>query len=299
MTSYTPFETMTASTKTIIGISNVEFCIENIFNFLNICEYEIIPKKRGRRKKNEVQKKEPTLEEGSIVTLKYQDNMKGVNLKRSSSSNHKKKYFRNALTVVMFIQGKFINFKLSKNGKFQITGVKKTKNAIECIKYFWNLIKDGDNLFNMNKTEPTFIVKFLTVMTNIDFNVGFNINREHLDTYINKNTNFNSLLEMSFGYTGVNIKFPLKNNIDFYLPQIQYKDNMWIEDTILYSQYINSLSISEQKKIQNKKRYNTFLVFHSGNVIMSGMIKLFMKQEYDNFRKIIIDSKSYIEEKLD
>ena len=93
MTSYTPFETMNASTKTIIGISNVEFCIENIYNFLDICEYNIIPKKRGRRKKNEVQQKQPTLEEGSIITLKYQDHMKGVNLKRSANKTYKKKYF--------------------------------------------------------------------------------------------------------------------------------------------------------------------------------------------------------------
>ena len=31
-----------------------------------------------------------------------------------------------------------------------------------------------------------------TVMTNIDFNLGFLINRENLDKYINRNTDYNS-----------------------------------------------------------------------------------------------------------
>ena len=50
-------------------------------------------------------------------------------------------------------------------------------------------------------------------MTNIDFNVGFIINRENLDKHMNELENFNSLLETSFAYTGVNIKFPLKEQI--------------------------------------------------------------------------------------
>ena len=54
-----------------------------------------------------------------------------------------------------------------------------------------------------------------------------------------------------------------------------------------------------KKKELNKKRWNTFLVFHSGNVIMSGLGKCYMKDHFDTFVKIIKSSRKEIEEKLE
>ena len=82
------------------------------------------------------------------------------------------KYFRNSLTIVMKIaKDKLLNFKLSKNGKFQITGSKYDQHAKECIKYFWEIIRPSTELYKMSGTN--FNVTFITVMTNIDFNLGF------------------------------------------------------------------------------------------------------------------------------
>ena len=122
-------------------------------------------------------------------------------------------------------------------------------------------------------------------MTNVDFSVGFLINRSNLDIYFNNNTDYNSLLETSFGYTGVNIKFPVKNNPyknlhEFYL---DIKTGKWDDHTINYLEYFNNLSDTEQKKEKNKQRYITFLVFHSGNVIMSGTMKEHMEPFYYKF----------------
>jgi len=47
-----------------------------------------------------------------------------------------------------------------------------------------------------------------------------------------------------------------------------------------------------------KKKYNTFLVFHSGNVIMSGMTKETMKDHFDCFQGMIREWRDQIEEKL-
>jgi len=46
-------------------------------------------------------------------------------------------------------------------------------------------------------------------------------------------------------------------------------------------------------------RYNTFLVFHSGKVIMSGINKKFMEKDFYKFKGIMSTSRKYIEEKLD
>lgn len=235
------------------------------------------------------------MEDGDIISLKYRDKVRGVNLKKTPG----RKFFRNALTVVMYVDDKFINFKLSQNGKFQITGPKKTDHAVKSIKTFWELIRDDNELYTYKKGEKVFRVIFLTVMTNIDFNIGFNVDREKLDTYMNEFTKYNSLLEMSFGYTGVNIKFPLDKKLDFYAPRISYIGGKWESDTITYDTYLETLSVEEYNKQINKNRYNTFLVFHSGNVIMSGMIKKYMKDEYNQFIKIMKGCKEKFEEKLD
>ena len=291
------FDNIDVSTKTIIGISNVFVNIENIFGSLHTKEYHVVKKKRGRRKKDAKETNPNQLSNGDIISLKYRDNVKGVDLKKKSRTN---KFFRNALTVVMYVGDKFINFKLSQNGKFQITGAKKTSHAIDCIKIFWRYVKDLDGLYSYkDDKDKVFRVSFLTVMTNIDFNIGFNVDREKLDTYINEFTKYNSLLEMSFGYTGVNIKFPIQETLDFYLNRINYIDGKWVSDTITYKDYLNSLSEVEYTKQITKNRYNTFLVFHSGNVIMSGMIKKYMKDEYNRFINIIKQSRTDIEEKLD
>ena len=95
---------------------------------------------------------------------------------------------------------------------------------------------------------------------------GFIINRENLDKHMNELENFNSLLETSFGYTGVNIKFPLKEQIEMDLPKLSYDGKNWSETIEKYSDYLETLPDVARFKEDAKKRYNTFLVFHSGNV---------------------------------
>tara|TARA_A100001035_G_C27547398_1_gene392482 strand:- start:190 stop:678 length:489 start_codon:yes stop_codon:yes gene_type:complete len=160
-----------------------------------------------------------------------------------------------------------------------------------------NKHENTDNLYTIKGSNIEII--FVTVMTNIDFNLQFLVNRENLDKFINQNTNYNSLLETSFGYTGVNIKLPFDDDIDLDLKKIIYKDDKWDETTIKYDKYINSLPIKDQEKESNKKRYLTFLVFQSGNVIMSGMINKFMENYYYKFYDIINKCRDDIIEKLE
>ena len=292
--SHLKFDDIKVSTKTIIAIANITININKLYDFLPVETYILIKKRRGRKKKVEQVDPNMDINEGAIILMKYQDKYKGVLLKKPKKNVKKKKYFRNALTIVMVLKNKdntnkLINFKVSKNGKFQITGCKNIKHAQQIIKYMWNLIKETTDLYELK--EPSFKVVFNTVMTNIDFNVGYLINRENLDKYINKNTEYNSLLETSFGYTGVNIKIPFELDKDkIKLPRIIYKEGEWIESYVEPGDYINK---------KKPKYYNTFLVFHSGNIIMSGMRKEFMKDSFNFFLKITEDCKDYIKEKLD
>jgi len=285
------FEDIKVSTKTIIAITNLEINISELFNYLEITKYIVKKKKRGRKKKDDVEDMNKDIEEGSIITLKYQDKLKGVDRKKKRNEITKRKYFRNALTVVLVLKdgkkNKLINFKVSKNGKFQITGCKSVKHAEKTVQYIWEYIEKNDKIYKLK--EPHFKIIFNTVMTNIDFNIGYYINRENLNKYINESTEYNSLLETSFGYTGVNIKIPIRQDLTkIQFPYIIKKDGEWSRGETDGYEYI-----------KKKKRYNTFLAFHSGNIIMSGMIKELMEPDYNFFVKILNESRELIREKLD
>ena len=291
------FNDIEVSTKTIIGVSNIELNIEQIFEKLPIANYVMVPRRRGRKRKETEVDPNINLPIGSIITAKLSGLVKGVDLKQKKKTDSRRKYFRNSLTIVMKIDDKkLINFKLSKNGKFQITGAKNDDHAKQSIKYFWEIIRPFTELYKM--TGEFFTIDFLTVMTNIDFNLGFIVNRENLDKYMNQNTEHNSLLETSFGYTGVNIKFPaIPVPIKTIIPRLTYS-GQWNDTTITYEDYYKSLSDKDREKAKQKEKYTTFLVFHSGNVIMSGVTKQLMENTYDEFIKIINSCKPEIEEKL-
>jgi len=57
--------------------------------------------------------------------------------------------------------------------------------------------------------------------------------------------------------------------------------------------------MSKDLKKATKDRDNTFLVFQSGMVIMSGMVAEIMEDDYYKFIKLVIDGRQNIEEKLD
>ena len=137
-------------------------------------------------------------------------------------------------------------------------------------------------------------------MRNIDFSLGFNVDREKLSRYMSTQTEFHSLLETSFGYTGVNIKIPLELQIEkLEIKKVSHIKGEWIEEITTYSEYLQYLSEKDQFKKLNKDRYNTFLVFHSGRCILSSINAKYSRDSYYYFLKIIRTCHKEIEERLD
>lgn len=301
--NFPKFNTIKVSTKTFIVMTNMFIDIDELFKILPITSYIVIPKRRGRKKKNEQVNPNKNIASGSIITLEYGDLLRGVDLKKKKDKKKgsEKKYFRNSATVVMIIEDKKVNFKVTRNGKFQITGCKFDRHSESCVKYIWNYIKDSTNIYTFIDEETYLKTLYIPAMRNIDFNLNFLIDREKLDEYFNNHTDYHSLLETSFGYTGVNIKIPLKKPMaELRIKQIDYKDGKWQKHThIGYNDYLDLLPEKEKIKKNRKQRYNTFLVFHSGKVIMSGMEATFMEHVYYEFLDIVRKCYHIIEEKLD
>lgn len=287
------FDNFKVSTKTFIVHTNLEINIEDIFNkkILPITSYVVIQKKRGRKKKLQEENPNKDIQTGSIIRVQYKRDHQGVILKPKKSDG----FFRNAMTIVMVIDDKHINFKTSNNGKFQITGCKTDDQAEKCIFHFWNYIKDHKDMYKLS-AYPHFKACYEPVMSNIDFSLGFQVNREVLDIYINTNTTFTSLLETTFGYTGVNIKMPLSE--DFSKLKIKCIEYNGEEIKNTFNSYDEFL-LTFKSKNKNIKRYNTFLVFQSGKIIMSGKAPPFMESAYYEFYKIVESCLHLIKENIE
>lgn len=260
------------STKTIICRSNLVLAIEDIYKHLSPGKRDYID------------------EPFQIEMVYYQNSVKHM---ESVIPKKKKQSFRNSLNIVVNLNGKKINFKTSKNGKFQLTGCRSEEQALKCIQYFVTICLKECHDYITALDECAFF-EFQTVMTNIDFDIGFPVNRQRLDEIMNQETIYKSLFETSFGYTGVNIKFPV--NLEdimmcHYSAQFKMIDGIsgWTP-TIAHSKYSSFL--------KKKTKYNTFLVFHSGKVIMSGMTAESMKTDLNCFLDLVRSWKNRIEETI-
>lgn len=311
------FDDIPVSTKTIIVKLNIIIDLVKMVESLSFVDYVIIPKRRGRKKKDPPPDPNKDIPNGSIITLQFGDILRGVDLKHRKKENNKQPkkrgFFRNAATVVMIIEGKNINFKVCHNGKFQMTGCKSDEQAKMVVKYMWSYIRRFTDMYSFENNDSYFKAILVPAMRNIDFSLGFYVNREELDSYINEETEYTSLLETSFGYTGVNIKIPMNKDIRLLtLEKMTYKypidltidcdpmsQDLWDISNVMYDEFLDTLSDKERDKKLNKERNNTFLVFHSGKIILSGLCPEVQRDVYYEFLNIIRKSYKWIEEKLD
>ena len=294
------FDDIKVSTKTIIAKTNMTIDLKKLFDYLPITEYKVNPKKRGRKKKLEQIEEKIIIESGSIITLKFENDVRGVEIKKKKIDKKKKsKWFRNSFTVVMIIDNKPINFKVCQNGMMQITGCKFDSQAEDCVKFIWYYIKEQQDIYKFTYGDSLDIM-FIPVMRNIDFSLGFNVDREKLAKYISTQTKYHCLLETSFGYTGCNSKVPI--NIDIRkmkIKKLSFLDDNWVEKDSTYDEYLSKLTEKEINKKMNKERFVTFLIFHSGKVIQSSINSEFGRDSYYYFLEIIKSAFDEIEERLD
>jgi len=295
------FDTLKVSTRTFTAMTNIDINISKLFDFLPVSDYIVIPKKRGRKRKGKVVDLNKDIKFGSIVTIKYFNQIRGVELKPKKKGT--KKCFRNSVTIVAIFD-KAINFKVSKNGTFQITGCKNIEHAELCVKCIWEHVKNNQELYTL-RYGTSLEALVIPVMRNINFSLGFLVDREKLNIYLNTNEKFHCLLETSFGHTGVNIKIPLDKDIStMNISKITSDSNKsmissWKHEDSIFQEYLEYLKPKHRKAKLEDVKYNTFLVFQSGKVIMTGINEEYMRDVYEFFIEIMRECYDFIEERLE
>jgi TATA-box binding protein (TBP) (component of TFIID and TFIIIB) len=292
------FEDIAISTKTVIAISNLKIDLEKFFNYMPITDFIPLEKKRGRKKRIQIVLPNNNIPYGSIISVQKKKELRGACLKSKRSvetPSSNKDYFLHSVSLVIVLEAnKQINIKVSGNGKLQITGCKNNDhfiNAVVCLYDTMNNVENWTNekLYTLSYGDELQVL-FNTVMQNMDFNVGFKINRQKLDKFIEKHTLHTSIYEESLA-TGVNIKVKSNASVDPEIIKINYDGKDLVKSYSTYEDYNNMLN--KKKEIKKDKRH-TFLVFSSGSIIMSSTGSG-MKETYDDIVDIFIKNRKHFE----
>ena len=208
-------------------------------------------------------------------------------------------HFLNQLTVVLSVGTQpLLNIMMFKDN-LKFAGCKNVDDAVEAIMVLWQdhivgnpkawKLKDGE-------TTPKFV--FEVVMRNVDFKLGFPIERPALNMLMNREE-FSDKIFMSqyesTGHTNVNIKMHSVKPEHFKYDCLVMPTN----GTEPYFTKVKLVKYKTPKKKDKYPKYVTFIVFSSSEIICSGRYDENMKEMYEFFVRTVFDYRQDIEEKLE
>jgi hypothetical protein len=296
------FSTVPISIKTIMVYSNIYFDYINIFKNVPIT----IPENIFLTKK----KKMPDIKKlvapyGTIFSARHGNDYRGLIFKEPKK---KKGFFLNQSSFYLSLGDKNVHIMIFKN-TIKIAGSKKIEQAPEIMSILWGYISKIENSYKFielendryfsyfgvdpqTKRRPTFT--FEVVMTNVDFRLGFSIDRKKLNNLMN-DQKYSDIVHLSkFETTGsvhVNIKMKINDP-----PLIKFK--YLIMDGLEPIVSECDKNFYEPLKKTKKKNYTTFLVFLSSKVIESGRYDEVSERHFNQFINIIKENRNLIEEKI-
>lgn len=335
------FEDLKTSTRTLMVYTNIQFDHEKIFREIKWTEIDVPLTK----KKKNVDKKRLSAPYGSIISVRYGDKLRGINLRKGKQrrcgvcqfvKNSSRKictvsekliresklsdvwlfryfcskckrlftgkelynpltHFLNQVTIVLATENLILNIMLFKNC-FKIAGCREDDDAVEAAMILWeNYIRPLKAFSLPAGEEPNFL--FHLVMRNVDFRLGFPVDRQKLNQLMNEEK-YKDKVCMSqcetTSHTNVNIKMYTKKP-----PGHIYKRLVIPNDTS-FKPYWDDTPTNPYKEKKNKKKKNiTFIVFSSSEVILSGRYEENMKKMYQFFVEETYKNREKIQERIE
>jgi TATA-box binding protein (TBP) (component of TFIID and TFIIIB) len=170
--------------------------------------------------------------------------------------------FLNCLTLTLF-DDKKINAKIFRNGSIQLTGCREDKHADFCAEIVYSIINSNPKSHEFKPGETEIIYWPISAMKNVNFSLGFKIDREKFGSHIT-NVTENFVPPLTTGYMGVKIKIPVKDPGSLSFPRVVWKTG---ERTIVF---YRDFFASDEKR-QTKKFFTSVNVFQNGKVLISGV----------------------------
>ena len=239
---------VSVSTHTYIAYTSLEnLNLESIFNEVKICD--------------------------TLIHVLYRKREKGFKKKNPTS---KKKNFLNCITFIK--NNKKVNLKVFRNGVVQLTGCKSLEHCKFGIIIFWDLIK---NIIRIDSLE-LFLV---SVMRNVNFNLGFFVDREKLGTYILESQSGYKISPVIGGFIGMRFIIELESIDDMPVYKFKINDEGLIEEEPILYEKLNN---------KNAKKKINIVIFQTGRVLISGIHEKYQNPVIEWFLKLIKEVKDDI-----
>jgi len=214
--------------------------------------------------------------------------------------------FLNQVTIVLSIGNVIVNIMMFRDN-FKLAGNKSYEDAIETVMILWENyisgIEEGWN-FRPIKNPETGITEtgkdvhflFELVMRNVDFRLGFPIDKKKLNRLMNREE-YKDRVHLSqcetTSATHVNIKMHTEKPEDFEYDVLVYEKG---KNNDGYFIQMKDNRYAKKKKVGNK--HITFIVFSSAEIILTGRYFKNMKEQYEFFVKTATANRNEIEEKI-
>ena len=287
------FKDLKVSTMTVVTYCNVHFNLRTVFENLPILEKVDVPL---TKKKKQPDLKKLVVPLGSIVSLRIGNEFRGIQTKvKKAPRKEGSSYFLNQVTAIVSVGDKNLNTMIF-NNKMKIVGNKNTRQAMQAVFILWKRIEKIPNSYSMIDEHPPRFV-FDTVMTNVDFKLGFKIDRKKLNNLMNNDTNTDMIHLSRFETTentNVNIKMMSTRPEGFKYVCIELAPNSKPKTL----RFEDNPYMDKKSAAKKKAKYTTFLVFRSSKVIESGRYTECMRDSYDYFIDLVMRNREMIEEKI-
>ena len=326
MDTIKPFDELNVSTKTVMIYSSLIINGPKLFAALPIYEIKDVPLTRKKKRPNLKKIHAP---DGSIISIRRKiDNgeilYRGIvtkpekvrisylrRRKKDSSISadeseelfkmeNTKKFstvidFLNQTTVVICLNGKCLNVMIF-NSELKIVGCKSEEDGIKVLKMLWIHMKDSNiTTFKEGQTSPCFLIN--VVMTNVDFKLGFYVNRMALNTLLNDPKYAHKIRKSTYettAQTNVKVKMFTSPPDDFHYNTFEWddKNKTWIKGRSKTNIY------QSIKKKKRKEDNTTLLVFRTSTTILISKYPVRMAEDYKFFWGIVMENRHLIEEKI-
>lgn len=231
---------------------------------------------------------ESEIEFPRIIAAAYKEKVRGKPKKRKKVLSEGGKNFLNCVSFTVQIDPKKnINVKLFNNGVFQLTGCKCYEHARKALVIVWKAMRKLDVF--AYKRDSGFSASYMeayvvSAMRNVDFRLGFEINREALATHISTNTEY-KIVPIIQGFMGVQLSIPIESVADMIVHKISFPEEEFLEEKVRYNAFWE-IKPTEKIKAQKEKAI-TIAVFQTGKVLISGIDEMYQEPVFQWFIKEI------------
>lgn len=231
--------------------------------------------------------------EKGIQSVKYQALKKG-NIEEKTGKSKKnieekpiKKNFLNCVTMIVFVDKK-INIKFFKNGVFQLTGCKNINHVIESITMIRNVLLKIKDEFKFDEGDDDLIVYIKSAMRNIDFDLGYQINRfSFFDYLVNTYKHDDNIVipDAVGNKMDTKIKIRLTEEDILSLPVVKFVFPSREQTTLCYKDCINETNKTPSSKPKDK--FVSIFIFQNGKVLLSAADETIQSKYFDWFLSLI------------